>query len=586
MFDGQLHSLTISEGHPSTFPEYAFAKAREVPEKLELDHCVAVTKHWLLPCDACTLQTKKLPQNWHFTRHYDPLHRFCQPPIIGELPDRVLDLGSHGSSSITLVQGLGKTARYNVLSHCWKETGEEIANMTNLSIEQETPSTSLDLLSRTLHDAVLLTRVLGVQYLWIDVLCDPQHGCLMSESRLLNEAAIYSNSYLNIAATSSSTCNDGLFGGRRTPVPDRTQPNPTQETAARFIEVKLRDSDEPTGVYARRELQSAYSDFCSVNLFAHQSKRSPLLASPRFFQQRLLSPRILHVHAEELVWECTSNTQCECGNLDAGLDTSRSSYTIGALSLKRELVEVRDDLWVESPHNYHHMGKFWRTLMQRYTSLRFERDSDVLLYLSVIAKSLVHRFGGRYLAGMWASHLESELFWHNWSGPLTSSSETNTAPSWSWASLPWGSDKEMRITYRYIANEHLVKDTRLEILSASTTLAGIDSFGPVSAGLLKIKGVAVPAIIGGSDGFLHRPGHTDAPKHNVSLDYRHDSNNTEDIDVVCLLMGKQPYRDSENALILNRSERAAGAYKRIGVMSVRTDLEWFKGAVEHIFDIV
>jgi hypothetical protein len=193
------------EGRSSTFPGYAFPKASEVPEKLELDHCVAVTKRWLLPCDSCTPQKERLSQNWHFTRHYDPLHRFCQLPVIGELPDRVLDLGNHGASTIALIQGLRKTGRYNILSHCWKETAEEIASSTGLDMQQETSSTSLDRLPRTLHDAVLLTRALGVQYLWLDVLCDLQHGYPTSETRLLNEAAIYSNSYLNIAATWNTT---------------------------------------------------------------------------------------------------------------------------------------------------------------------------------------------------------------------------------------------------------------------------------------------------------------------------------------------------------------------------------------------
>jgi hypothetical protein len=191
---------------------------------------------------------------------------------------------------------------------------------------------------------------------------------------------------------------------------------------------------------------------------------------------------------------------------------------------------------------------------------------------------------------MWFSHLESDLFWNNWSRGLAFSSVTNLTPSWSWASLPFGGDQGMRITYRpYIDNEGLIKETRLEILSASTTLAGSDPYGPVSAGMLKIKGASISAVISGSNGSLHRPGFTTADplNHNVSLDYRHDPrNDAEDANVVCLLMGKQPYRDMDNALVLMELERTTGAYKRIGVMTVRSNLEWFHGAVEHVFDLV
>jgi hypothetical protein len=148
----------------------------------------------------------------------------------------------------------------------------------------------------------------------------------------------------------------------------------------------------------------------------------------------------------------------------------------------------------------------------------------------------------------------------------------------------------VRITYRpYIDNEDLIKETKLEILSASTTQAGSDLFGAVSGGMLKLKGASISAVIRGPNGALHRPGSTTAnPRsHNVSLDYWPDlEDDTEAINVLCLLMGKQPYRDMENPLVLKESERATGAYERIGVMAVRSDLEWLQGAVKHILDIV
>ncbi|KAE9365942.1 HET-domain-containing protein [Stipitochalara longipes BDJ] len=66
-------------------------------------------------------------------------------------------------------------------------------------------------LSKTYQNAIDFTKFLGCRYLWIDSLCIIQDSTDDWEHEAANMAYIYSESYLNIAATQSSKLNDGLF---------------------------------------------------------------------------------------------------------------------------------------------------------------------------------------------------------------------------------------------------------------------------------------------------------------------------------------------------------------------------------------
>jgi Heterokaryon incompatibility protein (HET) len=67
---------------------------------------------------------------------------------------------------------------------------------------------------KTFEDAIVVTRKLHVQYLWIDSLCiiqdDPEDWG--TESLLMDQ--VYKNALLNIAATAASDSSGGLFYSR------------------------------------------------------------------------------------------------------------------------------------------------------------------------------------------------------------------------------------------------------------------------------------------------------------------------------------------------------------------------------------
>lgn len=66
----------------------------------------------------------------------------------------------------------------------------------------------------TFQDAIALARSLGVRYIWIDSLCIIQDNTTDWKVEASKVAQVYEGSYLNIAATSSSSSAGGLFGKR------------------------------------------------------------------------------------------------------------------------------------------------------------------------------------------------------------------------------------------------------------------------------------------------------------------------------------------------------------------------------------
>jgi hypothetical protein len=67
------------------------------------------------------------------------------------------------------------------------------------------------LLPNTFQDAISITRVLGIRYLWFDSLCIKQDDLLDREIESSKMADIYSNCQVAIAATGTENCTVGCL---------------------------------------------------------------------------------------------------------------------------------------------------------------------------------------------------------------------------------------------------------------------------------------------------------------------------------------------------------------------------------------
>ena len=85
-----------------------------------------------------------------------------EPPT---LPKRVIDVGVEGGP-IRLVESNGANAKYAALTYCWGDdtalSGVKLLLSRFEAYKKEIP---LDLLPKTLYDAVMITRKLGIRYI-------------------------------------------------------------------------------------------------------------------------------------------------------------------------------------------------------------------------------------------------------------------------------------------------------------------------------------------------------------------------------------------------------------------------------------
>ena len=238
------------------------------------------------------------------------------PDQLPEMPTRILLLGKH---KVSLHDSVGKRGIYATLSHCWGTS--QVLTTTKESLAQHKLEIMWNSLPNIFRDAISLTKNLGIEYLWIDSLRIIQGDLTDWAYESARMASTYSNSYLNIAATSSSGSDGTLFMNRwTTPVPyeqglETLSKRPMKSYRIPFV-------SHNTVIKARYSTRSAHENVKLLHNSAHMKRsdvfqKGPLLTRSWVFQERLLSPRTLHFHATEMIWECKDSFFCECGFLDA-----------------------------------------------------------------------------------------------------------------------------------------------------------------------------------------------------------------------------------------------------------------------------
>jgi hypothetical protein len=152
-----------------------------------------------------------LGQHWHcshFEGGIDDKRKWC--------PSRLLDVGGCSTGKIKLIQTRSDgddTYSYAALSYRWgnKPTFKRLLPASVKSFEE---GVLIEELALTFRDAIAFTQKLGLQYLWIDALCIIQDSSAEWHKEASQMDKVYGNSLINIAATSSTDAEGGLFKER------------------------------------------------------------------------------------------------------------------------------------------------------------------------------------------------------------------------------------------------------------------------------------------------------------------------------------------------------------------------------------
>jgi hypothetical protein len=360
---------------------------------------------------------------------------------------------------IRLIDTMGKVFEYVCLSHCWGAPSAHTLTATKSNWQRLASNIAFERLPPLFQDAVVITRQLGLRYLWIDSICIIQDSVRDWEIESFKMSSIYENSYVTISATNSGDSNARCLVDRRKAVII-----PYSNTTGKEFSIRA------------RKIQQHHP---SVEKPKSAKPRGPLTTRAWVLQEHVLSTRLLHYTATELLFECKTSYRCEC------LPTRKMYPTTPSLIPKAIVKKGKSSqaLW-----------DVWHHLVEEYSRRSLTVTTDKLPAISGIASKVKEATDSAYLAGLWKDNLASDLLWSSSpAGGQMCAPTTFRAPSFSWASIDgpisyYNPETEEREHFR----------TAISLLSSSITLGGLNSLGAVSTGSIKVRGACLSALLSSS----------------------------------------------------------------------------------------
>jgi hypothetical protein len=350
-------------------------------------------------------------------------------------------------------------------------------------------------------------------------------------------AQVYSGAYITLAATSAARGDKGFYQ-RRSYLHDDHNPST----------VRIKRGGDWHEVYKRRSLNES------------MGSNNPLLQRAWVFQERLLSPRVVHFADDMLYWECLESNACE---IEDAIPISEDRPAESGVDNPFDPAQ-RHGLRHKSPSlsRSFNARQEWCEIVERYTQGSLKRSKDKLPALQGIAKRAQIERQCAYYAGLWEESMCLDLAWYLY--------KRNTvhieyrAPSWSWASSEGPVCYDFRVGIQSEAS----------VISVSTVPVGTDPMGEVIAGTLVIRGLCLPALCKLDAGrrrhweSLHMIGKDSPIKMQWQADFEDSNLVNEDLTAV-LIASDHFYA---YYLVLRPTDQEKRVYQRTG-LAIRRDMD-------------
>ena len=532
--------------------------------------------------------------------HCDSQHRCYNgdsEPGKSGLPTRVLDI-SQGTSNIYLREAAGLHGRYICLSHCW---GSKLPLRTTLdNLDKHQQNIPWDTFPVVYKETILISRRLGVHYVWIDSLCIVQDSKSDWAHESRSMCGVYANAYLTIAATASANCSVSMNQ------PLGISPDSQSETVLHQV-----GGCGSVEQHSLMSIETPIPGNCmrsSISRHGH-TRTLPLQDRAWAFQEQMLSSRVIHLTGPELVWQCKREFLCDCPR-----QRDMTHYMDQKSGLFHQQLEAQTKLGYSQGNNSRSIAELWRTVVMGYTKRSLTYDADKLPALSGMAHMFARmRPWTTYIAGAWADTTESstlltDLMWYvdshsYYNGWTTRRPPQWVAPTFSWASVRdqvnFATSPKFSLYPMDETFESGVAETHVEILEVNCQPSTEDPMGQINSGVLKVKGQAMLGTVkarkpGGVGGYTLTVGgvvfspdshftqeksfYPDVPKDAI---WRQDSKGQgrgKKVDVVCVpwatIWTKRAhghiteYRNHELVMVLHSSARN-GEFNRVGLLNRR-----------------
>ena len=451
---------------------------RVLPSANTADSIAQQTLSWIEECQASH-------ENCHL----------IQPPSTTWKPTRLIYAGQPDVGlrpRLCLSSDLPADTRYVTLSHCWGSIN--IFRLLSTNIESLLKELPLSELTQVFCDAIDLACRLGVSYIWIDSLCIVQDSVQdwQRESALMGN--VYRCSWCNIAATGFENGLAGIYVQRNLARLNRITVK---------LDVRVPDEEEGTKTYNGRF-------FCMENFWDVDVSNAPLNQRAWVYQERLLSPRVLHLGSNQAFWECADAEACEAfpQGIPAALSSGFKVDTINVL--RSSLLNKHPETWPPGRSSERNeleeeseMLELWWQVVRTYNRGALTKYEDKLIAMAGIAKEMQVVLKDKYIAGLWGKHLLHHLTWHTTISPggdevfdwgKSSRPPYYQAPSWSWASINRCVENMVNFDARPLAT----------ILDHSVSVDGPSEFGRVIDGYIRIRGQLTQVTFRASDKVLRR----------------------------------------------------------------------------------
>ncbi|KAL3430190.1 heterokaryon incompatibility protein-domain-containing protein [Aspergillus tetrazonus] len=411
----------------------------------------------------------------HFLQSCEATHDKCGSGRDVPLPKRVIDvteiISEMGDTGIRLETTEGRVGTYICLSHCWGDASQIHTQTLTTTIDGYHQFIAWSELPKTFRDAIVLTRRLGVQYLWIDSLCIIQNSKLDWEVESVKMGEIYRNSYLTIAASASAQSSGGCFSET---IPDSC--------------LLIQDPDWPAVYLGVRDCQGAGT--INVRRDKERSFKAhfPLFTRAWVYQERMLSRRILFCNKLEFQVACQGGLSCECGGGSIAPHFKPVPTVMNVAKLKT-LSELKPDVGgggLVGDDFTMLIYRNWVDIVVSYAKLDITVPSDRLPAISATAKTVSRNMKSEYLAGIWRATLMEGLLWYvrgRPSRPRPAWGDRDwRAPSWSWASI----DAPEGLGFIEPGKKFSTFfDEKIE--RAECVLAGENPLGEVTTGFIRLR---------------------------------------------------------------------------------------------------
>jgi hypothetical protein len=308
------------------------------------------------------------------------------------LPKRLVELHPE-QNKVWLVTTKDPTGRYAALSYCWGGA-QGVLKTTAESLKRHHEGIPWHELPKTIQDAIIISRTIGLHYIWIDSLCIVQDDKKDWETEAAKMADYYSNALITIGASSAASAVEGIFTEREPWYPATT------------VSYYGSDGQKHELLVQRRPYLATFN----------AAEMGPIGERGWTVQENALSKRMVHFTKIALFWECQEAIVSENGH-----PVLRFA---GDVSLIRQFQhEFEIDFAVS-----------WHTFVEMYSSRKLSFVKDKLPAIAGIASRLHFRSGFQYRAGMWEEIIGLDLTWTVPSDASESASLLE-APSWSWTSI-------------------------------------------------------------------------------------------------------------------------------------------------------